>query len=172
MGDVAAPIHEHADLTPNFVAQLGELPRELLGDQTIGGEPAPSEALEALLLAGPQALGVSVDADCWDSWGYPMAPAGCIEAATATGPSTGGPTNLRDAEFPGKVKGESRRIRNVSGISTQNVAIRPQFNQAHRTRGGNFHLQARVAPRLLVFGTSRRVLRSKQEGPCSIVLAP
>ncbi|HTY19082.1 MAG TPA: hypothetical protein VMH82_15235 [Myxococcota bacterium] len=59
----AASVHEHADLSPDLVRQLGQLAGELVGDEAVGGEAAPIEALDRADLARFEALGVAEDAD-------------------------------------------------------------------------------------------------------------
>ena len=63
VGDGAGPIDQHADLAPGLAGQLGEVPREFLGDQAIGRNLPPEEAFELSDLAGLQPMGVSEDAD-------------------------------------------------------------------------------------------------------------
>jgi hypothetical protein len=57
--DVAAAVDQHADLSPDLPADLGQLSRELLGQQLIGGHPAPEEALELANLAGLEAVRIA-----------------------------------------------------------------------------------------------------------------
>ncbi len=61
MLDVSPPIREDADLTADLVADLAQLPRELVVDHTVGGEPTLEEALELSDLAGLEAAGIAED---------------------------------------------------------------------------------------------------------------
>ena len=63
MLDVAAAIDQDADLSPDLPADLGQLPRELLREQRIGGDAAPGEALEPANLAGLEAVRIAEDLD-------------------------------------------------------------------------------------------------------------
>ena len=56
MLDEPAPIEQHADLAPNLVADFGQVPGELLGDQPIGRHPTPEEAFDLASLTGLEAL--------------------------------------------------------------------------------------------------------------------
>jgi hypothetical protein len=57
------PIDQHADLAPDFASELGQLPRELVRDQAIGGDVAPEEAFERADLARLQPMGIAEDTD-------------------------------------------------------------------------------------------------------------
>ena len=61
--DEPAAVEEHADLTTDLVADLGELPGELLGDEPVRGDPAPEQALELAGLARLEAVRVAEDFD-------------------------------------------------------------------------------------------------------------
>ena len=50
--DQPAAIEQHADLASNLVADFGQVPGKLLGDQPVGRHPAPEEALEPARLTG------------------------------------------------------------------------------------------------------------------------
>jgi len=63
VGHGAAAIEQHADLTAEVVRELGQLARELVGEEAVGGESAPVEALEGMDLAGLEALGIAEDLD-------------------------------------------------------------------------------------------------------------
>ena len=63
--DVAAAIDQHADLAPDLTADLGQLPRELLREQPVGGNAAPEEALELANLTGLEAVRLAKDLDGW-----------------------------------------------------------------------------------------------------------
>jgi hypothetical protein len=59
----SASVDEDADRPADVVAQLRELPGELVGDEAIGRQVAAVEALEGADLARLEALGVAEDAD-------------------------------------------------------------------------------------------------------------
>ena len=61
--DVAAAIDQDTDLPPDLPADLGQLPRELLRQQSIGGNAAPEEALELANLTGLEAVRPAEDLD-------------------------------------------------------------------------------------------------------------
>ena len=61
--DQPAAIEQHADLAPNLVADFGQVPGELLGDQPIGRHPTPEEALELASLTGLEAVRITEDLD-------------------------------------------------------------------------------------------------------------
>ena len=63
MGDGAPAVHEHAHLAAGLVGDGGEMARELLGDQSLRGKPAPREALQLANLTRFEAVGVSEDPD-------------------------------------------------------------------------------------------------------------
>jgi hypothetical protein len=63
VGHRSAPVHEHADRSPDLVAQRRELAGELVGEQAIGGEVAAVEALEGADLPRLEALRVAEYAD-------------------------------------------------------------------------------------------------------------
>jgi len=63
MRHVSASVDEDADLPADLVRELGQLAGELVGDEAVGGEAAPVEALERANLARLEALGVAEDAD-------------------------------------------------------------------------------------------------------------
>ena len=58
---VAAPVDQHADLPPGVPTDLGQLPRELLRQQGVGGDAAPEEALEPANLVRLEPAGVAED---------------------------------------------------------------------------------------------------------------
>jgi hypothetical protein len=59
----AAAVDQHADLAAEVGREFGQLAREFLGDEAIGWEAAPVEALEGVNLAGLEALCVAEDLD-------------------------------------------------------------------------------------------------------------
>jgi len=59
----SAAIHEHADLSVDVATDLAELAGEFLGQNLIGGDPAPEEALELADLTGLETVGIAVDLD-------------------------------------------------------------------------------------------------------------
>ena len=61
--DEPAAVEQHPDLASSLVADLGQVPGKLLGDQPISGHPAPKETLELPDLAGLQAARVTEDLD-------------------------------------------------------------------------------------------------------------
>ena len=61
--DQPAAIEQHADLAAYLVADLGQVPGELLRDQPIGRHAAPEEALEPARLTGLEAVRVTEDLD-------------------------------------------------------------------------------------------------------------
>jgi hypothetical protein len=61
--DRALAIQQHADLAAEIVRELGELARELVREEAVGGKAAPVEALERVDLGGLETLGVSEDLD-------------------------------------------------------------------------------------------------------------
>ena len=61
--DVAAAIDQDPDLPPDLPADLGQLPREFLRQQPIGGNAAPEEALELANLTGLEAVRSAEDLD-------------------------------------------------------------------------------------------------------------
>ena len=61
--DVAAAIDQDTDLPPDLPADLGQLPRELLRQQSVGGNAAPEEALELANLTGLEAVRPAEDLD-------------------------------------------------------------------------------------------------------------
>ncbi len=63
MLDVAAAIDQNADLPPDLPADLGQLPREFLRQQPIGGNAAPEEARELANLTGLEAVRLAEDLD-------------------------------------------------------------------------------------------------------------
>ena len=63
MLDVAAAIDQDADLPPDLPADLGQLPREFLRQQPIGGNAAPEEARELANLTGLEAVRPAEDLD-------------------------------------------------------------------------------------------------------------
>lgn len=63
MRDGSAPVDQHADLAPGFPGQLGEMSGEFVGDQAVGWDLPPEEALEPSDLVGLQPMGISEDAD-------------------------------------------------------------------------------------------------------------
>jgi hypothetical protein len=63
VGDRAAPVDQHADLAPGLPGQLREVPGEFVGDQAVGRDLPPKEALEPSDLVGLQPMGISEDAD-------------------------------------------------------------------------------------------------------------
>ena len=58
-----AAVEQHAHLASNLVADLGKLPRELLGDQPVRGHPTPEQAFEPARLAGLEAVRIAEDPD-------------------------------------------------------------------------------------------------------------
>ena len=61
--DVAATIDQDADLSPDLPADRGQLPRELLRQQLIGGDTTPEEALDLANLVGLEAVRIAEDLD-------------------------------------------------------------------------------------------------------------
>jgi hypothetical protein len=61
--DVAAAVDEHADLAAGLARELGQLAREVVGDEALGGQAAAREALDALDLIGFESRGLAGDAD-------------------------------------------------------------------------------------------------------------
>ena len=101
MGDGAGPIDQHADLAPGLAGQLREVPREFLGDQAIGGNLTPEEALELADLAGLQPMGVSEDADGLALPSAVDVKGNLRNAASATQPSSRTPTG-NPSSCPGR----------------------------------------------------------------------
>ena len=86
MGHRTRAIDQHTDLTSGLAGELGQLPRELVRDQAIGGDVAPEKAFERADLARLQPMGIAEDAD---GLALPLAvdPKGNLRnAATATQP--------------------------------------------------------------------------------------
>jgi hypothetical protein len=65
VGDLAAAVDEHADLAADLAAHLGELARELVADEPVGGQAAAEQSVESFGLTGLQAVRVPVDLDGW-----------------------------------------------------------------------------------------------------------
>jgi hypothetical protein len=63
VGHVAPAVDQDTDLAPDVAADLGELTRELVGEDTVRWEAALVEALDGADLAGLQAVGVAKDLD-------------------------------------------------------------------------------------------------------------
>ena len=59
--DIPSSIRENADLSSDVVADLGQLPSELVAHQAVGGEPTLEETLELADLAGLEAAGIAED---------------------------------------------------------------------------------------------------------------
>ena len=64
----AAPVDQHADLPADLARELGQLTRQLVGDQALGRQAPLREALEPLQVTRLQAVGVAVDADGCAFW--------------------------------------------------------------------------------------------------------
>lgn len=58
-----APVDENAHLAANIVADLGEVPRQIMGDQAVSTQLTAEESLKLLNLTGLEATGVAVDLD-------------------------------------------------------------------------------------------------------------
>jgi hypothetical protein len=63
MGDLAAPVHEHAHLASGLAGERAQLSCELLGHQALRRQAALCEALELTDLAGLEAVRVAGDVD-------------------------------------------------------------------------------------------------------------
>ncbi len=63
VGDVAAAVHQDAHLPPGLEREGGQLPRQFLGDEALGRQPAPREAFELAHLAGFETAGIAEDLD-------------------------------------------------------------------------------------------------------------
>jgi hypothetical protein len=63
VGDGTAPIDQDTHETADLMRQLGQLARELLGDQAIRGDASSSESFQAIDLIGLEAVGIAFDAD-------------------------------------------------------------------------------------------------------------
>ena len=61
MLDIAPSVGENPDLPSDIVADLAQLPSELVAHQAIGGEPTLKKALELADLAGLEAAGIAED---------------------------------------------------------------------------------------------------------------
>jgi hypothetical protein len=61
VGYVPPPAHEDADLAVDEPRDLGEVPREFVGDDAGGGDPPPGEALDLSDLSRLEAGQVSVN---------------------------------------------------------------------------------------------------------------
>jgi hypothetical protein len=61
--DVAAAVDEDADLAAGLARELGQLAREVVSDEALCGQAAPSEALDALDLVGFESRGLASDTD-------------------------------------------------------------------------------------------------------------
>jgi hypothetical protein len=86
MGDGSAPIDQYADLAPGLSGQLREMPGEFVGDQAVGRDVPPEEALEASDLAGLQPMGIAEDADGLTLSSAVDSPGNLRNAAAATQP--------------------------------------------------------------------------------------
>jgi hypothetical protein len=65
----AAAVDQDPDLAAQVVGELGQRAGELVGQESVGGQAAPVEALQGVDLAGLEALGVAEDLDRFVSAG-------------------------------------------------------------------------------------------------------
>ncbi len=82
VADAAPAVHQDPDLSPDLVAELRELARQLAGEQAVRGHAATAEAFDALDLARLEPVGVAEDADLLSSDGKSEA---CTNTPTACG---------------------------------------------------------------------------------------
>jgi hypothetical protein len=63
VGDRASPVYQDSDLATKVSTDAGELTREFVGQQAIGREVAPEQALQLANLTGLEPVGIAEDLD-------------------------------------------------------------------------------------------------------------